>query len=78
VNKAGAETCVIRTTPLFAAAVEAASAGTLALDADPTCVSSADGTVDVLLDATSSLAQTTLAAYYSVEIDGPATVITPQ
>jgi hypothetical protein len=78
VNKAGTETCVIRTLPAFGAAVEAASAGTLALDADPTCATAAADTVDVSLDATSSLTQTTLNAYYTICVDGPATTITPQ
>ena len=77
VNKATAETCVVRTLPAFGAAVEAASAGTLALDADPTLANNAEGTIDFLLDATSSLTQTTLEALYSVEVVGPATTITP-
>lgn len=78
VNKAGTETCVIRTIPAFGAATEAASAGTLALEADPACATAAASSVDVSLDAVSSLTQTSLNAFFTICVDGPATVISPQ
>jgi len=75
INKAGTETCTAET---LGGTAEASSSGTLAMEDAPDCVSSVADTVDFQLDMVSSLTQTTLNAYYTIRVMGPATTITPQ
>lgn len=76
VNKSGAETGAAATVSTATETV-AVSAGTLTMGVW-TFVSNAADTLDILADATSSLAQTTLRINYSVELYGNAIVtVTP-
>lgn len=76
VNKAGAETGAVATVSTATETV-AVSAGTLTMGVWTTASNAAD-TIDILADATSSLAQTTLRINYSVELYGNAIVtVTP-
>jgi hypothetical protein len=77
VNVGGTETCTSDCRFTAGNGTEAASGGTLAMEANPTCVTAAADTVDFQLDMVSSLTQTTLEAQYMVILNGPGT-ITPQ
>lgn len=73
VNKAGTETVVFGTVSAEAAAL---SAGTLTISLFDGDTSPANA-VDLRITATSSLAETTLALFYSIILNGPGT-LTPQ
>lgn len=77
VNKAGTETCVISAaSELLDGSVVAASAGTLTYGV--TCTSSVDGTVDIEINAVSSLTETTLESCSRVYINSGTATVTPQ
>jgi len=70
VNKAGTETCTVSAASEAAdGSVAAVSAGTLTYAI--TCASNAADTVDLMLNAVSSLVETTLNATYRVTLVGP-------
>jgi len=70
VNKAGTETCTISAASEAAdGSVVAVSSGTLTYGI--TCTSNAADTVDLEINAVSSLTETTLRAYYFVTLVGP-------
>jgi len=73
VNESDTEDCNFE--ELTAATAEATASGTLTVV--PTFIAGTNACL-FQLDATSSLTQTTLAAYYTVQVNGPATTITPQ